>query len=101
MLLCTLDSEGRDTLGEPGKLCASSPGVMRGYWRNPEASAEVLFTDPNGRLWFKTGDQCVLEHNGHVRIVGRIKEQYKLANGKYVASKARDPVSLSHPICTR
>ena len=58
---------------------------MRGYWKNPEATAEVLFEDAEGTTWFKTGDQCVIEGaSNHVRIVGRIKEQYKLANGKYV-----------------
>ena len=56
---------------------------MRGYWKNPDATAEVLFED-GGETWFRTGDQCVVDASGHVRIVGRIKEQYKLANGKYV-----------------
>ena len=48
--MCTLDSEGHDTLGEPGELCASGPGVMRGYWRKLAATAEVLFTDVSGRV---------------------------------------------------
>mmetsp|Transcript_2360 Transcript_2360/g.9037 ORF Transcript_2360/g.9037 Transcript_2360/m.9037 type:complete len:790 (-) Transcript_2360:1938-4307(-) len=76
---------------EAGELVVSSPGVMRGYWRNPDATAEVLSTDATtGQRWFRTGDQGVVDAAGsadatpHVRIVGRIKEQYKLANGKYV-----------------
>jgi long-chain acyl-CoA synthetase len=82
--LRVLDADGNDCpAGAPGELCASGPGVMRGYWRNPEATAEVLFEE-RGQTWFRTGDQCVIEADGHVRIVGRIKEQYKLANGKYV-----------------
>ena len=79
-----LDADGAEVApGEPGELCASGRGVMRGYWKNPEATAEVLFED-GGETWFRTGDQCVVDAAGHVRIVGRIKEQYKLANGKYV-----------------
>ncbi|KAH8047696.1 decanoate-CoA ligase [Aureococcus anophagefferens] len=79
-----LDADGAEVApGEPGELCASGRGVMRGYWKNPEATAEVLFED-GGETWFRTGDQCVVDASGHVRIVGRIKEQYKLANGKYV-----------------
>jgi len=56
---------------------------MRGYWKNEAATSEVLFEE-RGKTWFRTGDQCVIEADGHVRIVGRIKEQYKLDNGKYV-----------------
>ena len=79
-----LDADGAEVApGEPGELCASGRGVMRGYWKNPDATAEVLFED-GGETWFRTGDQCVVDASGHVRIVGRIKEQYKLANGKYV-----------------
>lgn len=79
-----VDGDGKEVSpGEPGELVAASRGVMRGYWRNPEATEEVLYED-GGKTWFRTGDQCVVEANGHVRIVGRIKEQYKLANGKYV-----------------
>mmetsp|Transcript_26912 Transcript_26912/g.83735 ORF Transcript_26912/g.83735 Transcript_26912/m.83735 type:complete len:664 (-) Transcript_26912:58-2049(-) len=82
--LKTVDADGKEVApGEPGELVACSRGVMRGYWRNEEATAEVLYED-GGKTWFRTGDQCVVEANGHVRIVGRIKEQYKLANGKYV-----------------
>ena len=94
----TLDDEGNQTnIGAPGEIAVSSPGVMRGYWRKPEATAEVLFHDDRGVKWFKTGDRGVVElvpdvdiddpksrPNVHIRIVGRIKEQYKLANGKYV-----------------
>mmetsp|Transcript_19856 Transcript_19856/g.59104 ORF Transcript_19856/g.59104 Transcript_19856/m.59104 type:complete len:668 (-) Transcript_19856:42-2045(-) len=83
--LRVVDDELRNVpAGSPGELVASGRGVMRGYWRKPEATAEVLF-EADGHTWFRTGDQCVLEPgSGHVRIVGRIKEQYKLANGKYV-----------------
>jgi len=70
--------------GEPGELVASGPGVMRGYWKRPEETSEVLYED-NNEIWFKTGDRCVMEADGHVRVVGRVKELYKLANGKYVA----------------
>ena len=45
---------------------------------------QVLYED-NNEIWFKTGDRCVMEADGHVRVVGRVKELYKLANGKYVA----------------
>ncbi|KAJ8609895.1 hypothetical protein CTAYLR_005548 [Chrysophaeum taylorii] len=67
-----------------GELVVSSPGVMRGYWNNPTATSEVLHYDDDGLLWFKTGDLGVIDENSYVRVVGRVKERYKLANGKYV-----------------
>ena len=57
---------------------------MRGYWKRPEETSEVLYEE-NNEIWFKTGDRCVMEADGHVRVVGRVKELYKLANRKYVA----------------
>ena len=93
----TVDEDNNDTaIGAPGEIVVAGPGIMRGYWGQPEATKEVLF-EKDGVTWFKTGDRGVLElveeddvtssttrPNIHVRIVGRIKEQYKLANGKYV-----------------
>ena len=71
--------------GEAGELVVSTPGLMRGYWNRPDATAEVIFEEDDGARWFRTGDQGVLSEDGkHARIVGRIKEKYKLANGKYV-----------------
>lgn len=71
--------------GEPGELVVSTPGLMRGYWNKPDATREVVYVDDRGSRWFRTGDQCVLDLDAnHVRVVGRIKEKYKLANGKYV-----------------
>lgn len=80
----TLDDQGRTVVGEPGEIVGASPGVMRGYWNRPDATAEVLYEE-DGTTWFRTGDQGVVDPDtSHVRIVGRIKEKYKLANGKYV-----------------
>jgi len=70
---------------EPGELVCSGPGVLKGYWRNAAATAEVLFNDQDGRQWFRSGDMAAIDESGHVRLVGRIKEQYKLSNGKFVA----------------
>ena len=85
MQLKCIDPDGHEVPnGEPGELVASGPGVMRGYWQRPEETSEVLYEE-NNEIWFKTGDRCVMEADGHVRVVGRVKELYKLANGKYVA----------------
>ena len=56
------------------------PNVMQGYHNRPEENDEV-FTPDGG---FRTGDMGYIDDDGFLFITGRIKEQYKLENGKYV-----------------
>jgi len=56
--------------GEPGEFHARGYVVMRGYWNDPERTAEAI--DPGG--WMHTGDLATMDDNGYVRIVGRIKD---------------------------
>jgi len=71
--------------GEEGEICCVGPNVMRGYHNNPEATAEVISRAPDGiSRMFHTGDLGRLDENGWLRVTGRIKEQYKLDNGKYI-----------------
>jgi long-chain acyl-CoA synthetase len=65
------DDEGREVpQGESGELCARGPQIMKGYWRQPEATAEVTTADG----YFKTGDIAVMEEDGYFRIVDRKKD---------------------------
>ena len=65
------DGEGNEVVnGEPGELWARGPQVMKGYWRNPEANAEVMTEDG----FFKTGDVAILTKEGYYKIVDRIKD---------------------------
>jgi len=63
-----------------GEVVVQGPNVMRGYHALPAETADVL--DAEGR--FHTGDLGRLDSDGYLFITGRIKEQYKLENGKYV-----------------
>ncbi len=65
-------------IGSENELLASSPGVMMGYWNNPEATAEVI--DEAG--WLHTGDQARIDEAGRIHITGRLKEIIVLANGE-------------------
>jgi long-chain acyl-CoA synthetase len=56
--------------GQPGELCARGPQIMKGYWRQPEATAEVTTKDG----YFKTGDIAVMDEDGYFRIVDRKKD---------------------------
>jgi len=67
--------------GKPqGEIVVYGPNVMQGYHNRPEENAAV-FTADGG---FRTGDMGYVDDDGFLFITGRIKEQYKLENGKYV-----------------
>jgi len=77
--------DGREMpAGLEGEVCVSGDNVMVGYKGNPEATAEVIFYHTDGRRYFRTGDLGALTEDGCLKITGRLKEQYKLENGKYV-----------------
>ncbi len=63
-----------------GEIVVYGHNIMKGYNELPEEDAKV-FTDDGG---FRTGDMGRIDDDGFVYITGRIKEQYKLENGKYV-----------------
>jgi long-chain acyl-CoA synthetase len=63
-----------------GEIVVYGPNVMQGYHNKPEATAATM-TEDGG---FRTGDRGYLDKDGFLYISGRIKEQYKLENGKYV-----------------
>lgn len=56
--------------GEPGELCSRGYNTMKGYYKMPQQTAEVL--SPDG--WLRTGDQAVEDDEGYIRITGRLKD---------------------------
>lgn len=78
-----IDGSVSDVPGE-GEIIVHGPNVMRGYHNRPDENARV-FTSDGG---FRTGDLGHVDADGFLYITGRIKEQYKLENGKYVAPSA-------------
>jgi long-chain acyl-CoA synthetase len=63
-----------------GEIIVYGPNVMKGYHNKPAETAAVIMPDGG----FRTGDRGYLDQDGFLWITGRIKEQYKLSNGKYV-----------------
>jgi fatty-acyl-CoA synthase len=66
-----VDREGRIVpRGEPGELCTRGYCVMRGYWGDPERTAETI----DEARWIRTGDTATMDENAYLRIVGRSKD---------------------------
>ena len=64
-----------------GEIQVKCPGLMLGYFKEPELTREA-FT-PDG--WLHTGDKGQLDSEGNLRITGRVKDLFKTSKGKYVA----------------
>jgi acyl-CoA synthetase (AMP-forming)/AMP-acid ligase II len=77
--------------GAQGEVVIKGPNVTRGYHNNPEANA-AAFT--NG--WFRTGDQGILDADGYLTLVGRLKELIN-RGGEKISPREIDEALLAHP----
>lgn len=77
--------------GARGELWVRAPNIMKGYWRNPTATANTL--TPDG--WLKTGDVCYVDEHNKFTVVDRSKELIKV-KGNQVAPAELEAVLLEH-----
>jgi long-chain acyl-CoA synthetase len=80
-------------LSEENELLIRSPMNMLGYYREPEVT-RASFT-PEG--FFRTGDLARIEPDGQLKIIGRVKEQFKTSKGKYVTPAPIESQFMAHP----
>jgi acyl-CoA synthetase (AMP-forming)/AMP-acid ligase II len=93
MGLRLVDSEGRDVpQGEEGEICCDGPSVHLGYHNNPSANAEAFL--PDG--WFRSGDLGVIDPDGRLRIVGRLKEMINRGGKKFFPREIEE-ILYTHP----
>lgn len=86
------DEDGRPLpAGEVGELELRSPTMMRGYWRDPEATAAALVDG-----WLRTGDLARIDEGGLVRLAGRRKEMF-IRGGYNVYPMEVEAVLNDHP----
>jgi len=78
--------------GETGELWIRGPQVMKGYWKNPQATRDTL--DDEG--WLHTGDVARVDAEGYVYIVDRVKELIKY-KGYQVAPAELEEILQGHP----
>jgi long-chain acyl-CoA synthetase len=75
-----IDSSVVEEEAKDGEIIVYGPNVMKGYHNKPDQTREVM--TPDGGV--RTGDRGRIDGDGYVYITGRIKEQFKLENGKFV-----------------
>src|SRR5579859_932866 len=89
-----VDAEGNDVPRDGqtiGEIVARSDGVMDGYWKQPEATAEVMRGG-----WFHTGDMATIDEDGYVLIVDR-KKDIIVSGGENISSLEVEKALLAHP----
>jgi acyl-CoA synthetase (AMP-forming)/AMP-acid ligase II len=90
-----VDDEGRELPpDEPGEIVIRGPKTCAGYWRNPEATAAV-FRDG----WFHSGDVGLLDEDGYLFIVDRLKDVI-VSGGENIASSEVERVLYEHASVT-
>ncbi|TFZ06539.1 long-chain fatty acid--CoA ligase [Ramlibacter henchirensis] len=81
-------------VAENGEILVRSPGLLKGYYKNPQATAEVL--TPEG--WYHTSDAGFMDASGHLKIIDRVKDVGRIRGGpndgamfapKYVENKLK------------
>ena len=76
-----IDKSVKGSLEEDGEVVAYGENIMKGYHNLPEESKKSI----NEKGGLRTGDLGHFDEDGYLYITGRVKEQYKLENGKFVA----------------
>ncbi len=81
-------------LSDSGEILVKSPGLLKAYYKNPEATAEVLTADG----WYHTSDAGFLDSDGHLKIIDRVKDVGRIVGGvhdgamfapKYIENKLK------------
>jgi long-chain acyl-CoA synthetase len=89
-----LPYEGVESRIDPAtrEIQVRCPGVMLGYYKEPELTREAFTADG----WLRTGDKGELDADGNLRIVGRVKDLFKTSKGKYVTPAPIEDKLVAH-----
>lgn len=94
-----IDKDDKKTpvaLGDRGEVCIRGPQVMKGYWKNKDATDDVLRPTGDGDLRLHTGDIGIMDEKGYTYIVDRIKDMI-ITNGYNVYPRNIEEGIYEHP----
>jgi long-chain acyl-CoA synthetase len=92
-----LDDNGQELpRGEVGEIAGCNFSMMTEYYRNPDKTEEVLWSDPKGRLYVRTGDIGKLDADGYLYILDR-KKDLIISGGFNIYPRDLEEVLLAHP----
>jgi len=80
-----------------GEILIRGENVMTGYYKNPDETARVLDNDG----FYHTGDVGYRDHDGHFYVTDRLKDLFKLSNGKYVAPLQVESLLKQSPLVSQ
>ena len=69
---------------EIGEVCVTGPSMMKGYWNNPEETANIMRKHDDGKVWIHSGDLGYLDEDGFLFIIGRLKRMITRFDGHKV-----------------
>ena len=81
-------------LSAEGEVLIKSPGLMMGYFKQPNETRDAFTEDG----FLRTGDCGVIDERGRLRLTGRVKEIFKTSKGKYVAPAPIEGKLLANPL---
>ncbi|MDQ3828064.1 MAG: AMP-binding protein [Candidatus Tectomicrobia bacterium] len=79
-------------VGTPGELCSRGYSIMLGYWQNEEATHKAI----DAARWMHSGDLAVIDEQGYIKIVGRIKDMI-IRGGENVYPREIEEFLYTHP----
>ena len=82
--------------GEPGEIVVAGPQIMAGYWNRPDTDGSTFCHDSTGQKWLRTGDVGLIDEDGFIRIVDRLKDMIAVGGFK-VFPKHIEEVLYRHP----
>jgi len=69
-------------IADDGEILVKGATVIRGYYKNPEATEKAFFVDADGQRWYRTGDAGYIDPDGHLIYLDRMKEMLTLSSGE-------------------
>ncbi len=92
-----IDADGREVpRGALGEIVGYGPGLMKGYYKDPERTEAIIWRDGAGRTYLRSGDIGRIDEDGYLYIAGRVKDMI-ISGGINVFASDIEAVFITHP----